>query len=472
MSSPLFTDFYQLTMMSGYLEAGKMAQNSVFELFFRKVPQQGAFCIAAGLEQALDFLENLQCSREEIEYLRGLRLFDESFLKYLETFRFEGDIWALPEGTAVFPQQPLVRVEAPLPQAQLVESALLNILNFQTLIATKAARVCHAAGPEGQVMEFGLRRAQGPDGAMSASRAAFIGGCGATSNALAGMKFGIPVRGTQAHSWIMSFPSELEAFRAYAHRYPDTALLLVDTYDTLGSGVPNAILVARELAERGHSLAGIRLDSGDLAELSQGARKMLDEAGFPQVRIVASNDLDEYLVESLRTQGARIDSWGVGTQLVTSKQEPALGGVYKLVSIQEAGGWRPTIKLSANPAKSTLPGVKQIYRASQQGHFVGDVLALNEEAPPEGTSLVHDSLYQKPAYTLRGDRFEPLLQHVMAKGRRLQASPALTQVRERSLRQLASLPVGCLRLQNPALYASGLSDPLFQLRQRLIQERH
>lgn len=471
MLSPLFTDFYQLTMMSGYLEAGKDKQNSVFELFFRKIPQQGGFCLLSGLEPALEYLEKLRFSPEELEYLASLKLFNQAFIEQLRDFRFQGSVWAIPEGTVVFPHQPLMRIEASLPEAQLVESALLNIINFNTLIATKAARVVHAAGKDGQVLEFGLRRAQGPDGAMSASRAAFVGGCGATSNTLAGMRYGIPVRGTQAHSWIMSFADELESFRAYAHRYPDSALLLVDTYDTLGSGVPNAITVARELREQGHELAGIRLDSGDLAALSIEARRMLDDAGFPNVRIVASNDLDEYLVESLRAQGARIDTWGVGTQLVTSKQEPALGGVYKLVSIQEGDHWRPCMKLSSNPGKSTSPGVKQVYRAYREGHFAGDLVSLANEAPPRSGCSVHDPLYVTQPQSLQADHFEPLLSKVMEHGQRVRPAPALTEIRQRGLEQLDKLPVGCLRLQNPHLYPNGLSDGLFEMRQNLLSSR-
>lgn len=471
MQSPLFTDFYQLTMMSGYLEAGKDKQNSVFELFFRKIPQQGAFCLLSGLEPALEYLENLQFSDEELGYLASLKMFNQAFLDQLKSFRFRGTVWAIPEGTVVMPHQPLMRIEASLPEAQLIESALLNMINFNTLIATKAARVVSAAGSESQVLEFGLRRAQGPDGAMSASRAAFVGGCVATSNSLAGMRYGIPVRGTQAHSWIMSFGDELESFRAYANRYPDSALLLVDTYDTLGSGVPNAIQVARELQERGHKLSGIRLDSGDLAQLSIAARQMLDEAGFPEVRIVASNDLDEYLVESLLAQGARIDTWGVGTQLVTSKQDPALGGVYKLVSIQEGEQWRPCMKISSNPGKATSPGVKQIYRGSSDGQFVGDVLALASEPAPQPGSSIHDPLYVTPPQTIEATHFEPLLEKVMEKGRRTRSAPALTDIRQRGLDQLSRLPVGCLRLQNPAIYPNGLSDELFQLRQQLLIAR-
>ena len=469
MTSPLFTDIYQLTMLKGYLEAGKSRQNSVFELFFRKIPQQGAFCIAAGLADALAYLQQLRFSSQEIAYLESLKHFGGDFLDYLRSFRFEGDVWAIPEGSVVMPQQPLMQIRAPLPQAQLVESALLNILNFQTLIATKAARVCLAAG-DGQVLEFGLRRAQGPDGAMSASRAAYIGGCHATSNALAGMQFGIPVKGTQAHAWIMSFSSELEAFRAYARSYPDSALLLVDTYDTLQSGVPHAIEVARELRESGHRLAGIRLDSGDLAALSIEARRMLDEAGFPEVRIAASNDLDEYTIASLRSQGACIDTWGVGTQLVTSNKEPALGGVYKLVTIQDGENWRPTLKLSSNPAKSTLPGRKQVYRGLAKGQFVGDLIALEEEAVPKGRAILRDPLYHQPPQKVQAESFEPMLIEVMRQGQVLTTELSLSKIRQRALDQINQLPKGCKRQENPAYYPWGISRPLFELRQRLQEE--
>lgn len=469
MLSPLFTDFYQLTMAQGYFSSGRPGHPVVFELFFRKVPQEGGYCLAAGLETALDYLENLRFAPEEIDYLKSLKQFSDGFLDYLRDFRFRASVDAVAEGTVVQPQQPLLRVRGGLLEAQLVESALLNLLNFQTLIATKAARVSTAAAGR-QVLEFGMRRAQGPDGALSASRAAFIGGCTATSNALAGKEFNIPVRGTQAHSWVMSFGDELEAFRAYAKAYPDSALLLVDTYDTLGSGVPNAIQVARELAEQGHRLAGIRLDSGDLAVLSRGARAMLDEAGFADVKIAASNDLDEYLVESLLLQGAPIDVWGVGTQLVTSRQDPALGGVYKLVAIREGEGWRACMKLSSQPAKSTHPAPKQVYRAWQGDRIAGDVICLEAEAAPSGSIELRDPLYVGSGRLLRADRFEPLLQPVMQEGRRIAPSPPLLQVQEHARAQLKALPPECLRLQNPALYPQGISPALFELRTQLQQK--
>ena len=464
----LFTDFYQLTMLSGYFHNQKQHQRSIYELFFRKIPVKGGYCITAGLEQALEYMESLHFTPQDIDYLAGLKLFPGAFLDWLKDFRFRGSAWAVPEGTAVFPNEPLLQIHATLPEAQLVESAVLNLLNFQTLVATKASRVCFAAtGTE--VLEFGMRRAQGPDGAMSASRGAYIGGCSATSNAEAGHLFNIPVRGTQAHAWIMSFPSELESFRAYAAAFPSTCMLLVDTYDTLLSGVPNAITVGHELAAQGHRLMGIRLDSGDLAELSRAARVMLDEAGLTEAKIVASNDLDEDLVETLRAQGSRIDIWGVGTQLVTCKDEPALGGVYKLVAIEEGDQFRPTLKISANPGKITSPGCKQIWRAlDDNGHFLGDIIALESETA--APTRILDPLYAMPAQQLAGASYEKLLVPVMKDGVRLAPSPPLTQIRERARDQLSRLPQACRRLHNPQLYPVGLSPELFELRRRLLEE--
>lgn len=460
----LLTDFYQLTMLAGYFESGKMNQAAVFDLYFRKIPQKGGYCVAAGLELALEYLESLRFSADDLDYLRSTKTFSEAFLEYLRTFRFAGTVYAIPEGTLVFPGEPLLRVHASLPEAQLVESALLNIVNFQTLIATKAARICTAAGPT-RVVEFGLRRAQGVDGAMSASRAAYLGGCSATSNTLAGKVYGIPVRGTQAHSWIMSFADELEAFRAYARHYPDSCLLLVDTYDTLGSGVPNAITVGLELQAAGHKFTGIRLDSGDLAYLSKQARAMLDAAGLTEASILASNDLDEYLVESLLQQGARIDTWGVGTRLVTSKDDPALGGIYKLVAIDVDGVMEPRIKISANPEKVTFPGLKQIWRS---GDLRGDVLALLDERIV-GDVTVYDPLYAHMAYALSpGPGWQPLLQPVMQEGRRLAAPEPLTELRKRALAGLAQLREEHKRLQNADQYRVGLSPELFELRSRMI----
>ena len=357
----MLTDLYQLTMMNGYFRRGRANDVAVFDLFFRSNAVI-TYSVAAGLEQAIDYIEHISFSSSDIEYLRSLQLFDEEFLEYLRAFRFTGDVYAVPEGTLVFPEEPILTVKAPVCEAQFVETALLNIINHQTLIATKAAKVSYAAKGDA-VMEFGLRRAQGPDAGLYGARAAVIGGCRSTSNVLAGKLFDVPVAGTHAHSWVMNFPSEYDAFRAYAELYPDACLLLVDTYDTLKSGVPNAIRVFEELRAAGHEPKGIRLDSGDLAYLSKKARQMLDEAGYPNALICASGDLDEKLIVSLKSQGAKIDLWGVGTKLITSADLPALGGVYKLAAVYPAeGGAVNKIKLSDNTAKITNPAFKEVFR--------------------------------------------------------------------------------------------------------------
>ena len=467
----LLTDLYQLTMMAGYHGLEKTKQQSCFELFFRRLPFSGGFAVAAGLQTAVDYLQNLRFQDNDLEYLRSLGLFSESFLQWLKDFRFEGDVDALPEGELVFPGEPLLRVRAPLPQAQLVESALLNILNFQTLIATKAARI-YLASKKAPILEFGLRRAQGVDGALSASRAAFIGGCEATSNVLSGRKYGIPVRGTHAHSWIMSFSSELEAFRAYANLYPDGCTLLVDTYDTLGSGVPNAVKVGLELAERGHELKGIRLDSGDLAYLSKRARAMLDEAGLNATKIIASNDLNEEVIADLIDQEARIDIWGVGTQLVTSHDQPALGGVYKLVAAEDENGkMQPRIKVSSNMEKITVPGIKQLYRAfSQDEKMLGDCLATVDETPPTGFCTTYHPHYATGQLSLDAPVWRPLLQPVLRQGKVLLEEQPLSSLRQRFLNNLQALPLECQRRVNPHIYWVGLSANLRDLRDRLLEQ--
>ena len=327
----LMTDLYELTMMQGYFLHKDRNETVIFDAFYRNNPCSGGYAISAGLEQVIQYIKELRFDQEDIDYLASLGIFRQDFLEYLSTFRFSGDIYAIPEGTVMFPREPVIKVVAPIMEAQLVETAILNIINHQSLIATKAARVCYAARGDG-IMEFGLRRAQGPDAGTYGARAAMIGGCIGTSNVLCGQLFGVPVKGTHAHSWIMSFPDEYTAFKTYADMYPSACILLVDTYDTLKSGVPNAIRVFTELREAGIPLTfyGIRLDSGDLAYLSKKARKMLDDAGFPDAVISASNDLDEYLIDSLKAQGAAITSWGVGTNLITSKDNPSFGGVYKL----------------------------------------------------------------------------------------------------------------------------------------------
>jgi nicotinate phosphoribosyltransferase len=472
MNLALLTDLYQLTMMGGYQANHKMQQRAVFDLFFRKVPDGGGYCVAAGLGPALDYLRSLRFDPEAIAYLRELGLFDDAFLAWLADFCFTGDVMAVPEGTLVFPGEPLLRVSGTLPEVQLVETTLLNIINFQTLVATKAARICQAA--EGaSVLEFGLRRAQGPDGALSASRAAYVGGVHATSNVEAGRQFAIPVKGTHAHSWVMSFDSELEAFRAYARAYPDHCTFLVDTFDTLQSGLPNAITVAHEMEASGHRLEAIRLDSGDLAYLSKESRRMLDEAGLGYVKIVASSDLDEWLIHDLKNQGARIDVWGVGTKLVTAYSTPALGGVYKLASASDASGAMVArIKLSSNPEKTTSPGVKQVWRFyDAEGRMLGDVIALEEESFAAGRKVVsRHPMHFFEKRTLAAARVEPLLQPAMRQGACVAELPPLSESRARTAAALASLRAEHKRFYNADLYWVGLSQSLFGLRARLIEQ--
>ena len=366
-------------MAYGYWKLGRAEQEAVFHLFFRKPPFRGGYAIAAGLGPAIEFVAEFAFDASDIDYLASLTgndgqpLFEADFLQYLAKLRLQCDIDAMPEGTVAFGQEPLLRVRGPMLQCQILETALLNIVNFQTLIATKAARICSAAAGD-PVVEFGLRRAQGTNGALAASRAAYIGGCSATSNVLAGKLFGIPVRGTHAHSWVMSFDTEADAFEGYARVMPNNAVFLVDTYDTL-EGVRRAVEAGKQLRERGHEMAGIRLDSGDLAFLSIEARKMLDDAGFPNAQILATNDLDETIIENLKAQGAKISVWGVGTKLVTAYDEPALGGVYKLGAVRDEGGvWHPKVKLSEQAAKTSIPGILQVRRYETEAGFVGDMI--------------------------------------------------------------------------------------------------
>ncbi|WP_370327150.1 nicotinate phosphoribosyltransferase [Euzebya sp.] len=408
--SALFTDFYELTMMAGYADAGLADAPATFDLFFRRPPEGVSVLVSAGQQLALDFLEALRFTDEDLAYLRTTPL-PAAFVDSLADLRFTGDVHAVPEGTPVFANEPVLRVEAPLAQAQLVETALLNAICYSSLVASNAAEVRLAAGDRG-VLEFGARRAHGPDGALSASRAAFVGGCDSTSNVEAGHRFGIPVSGTQAHAWVMAFPSELESFRAYATTFPDACVLLVDTYDTLGVGVPNAITVAREMRARGQRLQGIRLDSGDLSALATGAREQLDAAGFEEVQIVASGDLDARRVAELCRAGAPIDSFGVGTALVTAKQDPTISGVYKLAHLADVD----VAKISSNPGKTTDPGRKQVWRTDD-----GDVIGLADEDRP-GT---------------------PLLNQVMADGRRIADLPDLARIRAQAIESRGWLQARC-----------------------------
>lgn len=473
-SLALLTDLYQLTMAFAYWRAGVHEREAVFHLFFRKNPFGGGYTIACGTERAAEFVATLSFEGEDLEYLASLRagdgsrLFSDAFLDYLEDSSPALDVDVVREGTAVFPHEPLVRVRGPVLWGQIIETALLNFVNFETLIATKAARVCHAAG-SAPVLEFGLRRAQGIDGALSASRAAYVGGCAATSNVLAGRLFGIPVRGTHAHSWVMFFDREREAFDRYADAMPNNCTLLVDTYDTI-EGVKNAIEVGLRLKREGHALAGIRIDSGDLAYLSQKARKMLDEAGFTKAVIVASNDLDETIIESLRAQGAQIGSYGVGTKLATAFDQPALGGVYKLSCVRdEHGEWKDRIKLSEQIVKVSTPGIQQVRRFKVGTEWVGDAIwDISDEAPTH--PLIIDPI--EPTKRKRipeGAVGTDLLEPAVKKGHRILWADPITMARARTRSELAGLHDGVKRLLNPHTYPAGLDERLYDRRMTLVE---
>lgn len=466
----LLTDFYQLTMMNGYLKSGVANQTAVFDLFFRQKGQL-TYAISAGLEQAIDYIQNLHFDAEDIEYLKEQKVFSQEFLDYLKDFKFTGDIYAVREGEPVFPMEPILVVKAPLIQAQLIETALLNIINHQTLIATKASRINTVAG-EGKVVEFGLRRAQGPDAGIYGTRASIIGGCNGTSNVLSAQMFGISAKGTHAHSWVLSFPSELEAFRAFANIYPDSCLLLVDTYDTIKSGVPNAITVFKELREKGHKPVGIRLDSGDLAYLSKKARKMLDEAGFEDAIIFVSNDIDEYLISSLNAQGAKIDRYGIGTKLITSEDMPSLGGVYKLAQIEKDGQAIPKIKLSNSIEKITNPGFKTVYRIydKETKMAVADLIALVGETLPKPLTLTHETERWKQM-TLADYDVKELLTPIFKAGKLVYEIPSLTQSAEYCKNSLALFEDEYKRITNPHIHKVDLSDGLYNLKQNLLKTK-
>jgi len=464
----LMTDLYQLTMLAGYYAEGMHEQPATFDLFFRTPPYRGSFAVFAGLEPALDYLEQLRFTPRELDYLAGLGLFRPEFLAYLKDFRFRGRVTAPREGEIVFPHEPLLTVEGTLAEAQFVETALLNIINFQTLVATKAARLTLAAG-DSEVIEFGLRRAQGPDGGLSVARAASIGGVGSTSNVWAGETFGLPVKGTHAHSWVMAFPDELSAFRAYAECFPDSSVLLVDTYDTLTSGLPNALTVARELRAQGHELLGVRLDSGDLAYLSKAARSMFDEAGFPEVKIVASNELDEHVIDSIRHEGGRIDIYGVGTRLATCAGEGggALGGVYKLVRF--AGEAR--LKTTSDLAKATLPDRKRLVRyLAPDGRFELDLMCLEDEVLESGDIIVDPTAPERSRPCPVALTSEELRQEVMRDGRRLRPARPLEELCSYCRQRLRQMPEGTLRLVNPHRYKVSISPGIDRLRRTLRGE--
>ncbi len=467
----LLTDLYQLTMMNGYFEKGRKEETAVFDLFFR---QNGTitYSLACGLEQAVDYILNLRFDESDIAYLKSLNVFSDKFLEYLKDFKFTGDLYAVKEGTVVFPGEPILTVKAPIMQAQLIETALLNMINFQTLIASKSAKINYAAKGDA-ILEFGLRRAQAPDAGVYGARAAVIGGCSSTSNVLAGKLFDIPVSGTHAHSWVMNFKDEYTAFMEYAKVYPDNTLLLVDTYDTLKSGVPNAIKVFDYLRANGHEPKGIRLDSGDLAYLSKKAREMLDKAGYPNAKICASGDLDEQLINSLKNQGAKIDIWGVGTKLITSADMPALGGVYKLSAvIDENGEVTPKIKVSDNTAKITNPGFKNIFRVydNRTGKAEADFIGLRSEKPIDTSKplvLTHPTERWKKIiftdYTVR-----PLQVDVIKGGKLVYKLPTLKEIKAYAKQEMDSFWDEYKRLDSPHLFKVDLSDELYELKKTML----
>jgi len=474
-SLALLTDLYQITMASAYHASGMEMTEACFHLFFRTSPFDGGYAIACGLEQAMAYLEDLRFTDPDIAYLAeqtgndGRPLFGEEFLSWLSDLRFTLDVDAMPEGTAVFPREPLLRVCGPIVQCQLVETALLNAINFQTLVATKASRVCLAAAGD-PVVEFGLRRAQGPDGGVSASRAAYVGGCVGTSNTLAGARFGIPVSGTHAHSWVMAWDTELAAFEAYAEALPNNCTFVVDTYDSL-EGARHAVQVGRKLREQGHELIGVRIDSGDLAWLSKRVREILDEGGFPGAHIVASNELDEHLITSLKDQGACIDTWGVGTKLATAWDQPALGGVYKLSAVRPDGeaAWTPRVKVSEQTAKVTTPGVLGVRRYRRDdGSLAGDMV-YDVTRPPAGEVTMIDPADLTRRKCFAADAaFEELLVPVFRTGRLVYDRPAIAAVRGRAAASLSSLDSSITRFLNPHTYPVGLEKSVNDIRTELV----
>ncbi len=474
-SLSLLTDLYELTMAYGYWKKGIADKEAVFHLFFRRKPFNGGFAVAAGLETFLEFIDQFQYSSSDLSHLEQLKsddgnpLFEKAFLDYLSKLSFQVDIDAVPEGTPIFPYEPLVRVQGPILHAQLLESPLLNIINFQTLIATKAARICWAARPD-PVVEFGIRRAQGIDGALSAARAAFIGGCESTSNVLAGKLYDIPVRGTHAHSWIMAFDEERISFEAFADVMPCNCIFLVDTYDTV-QGVKKAIDVGKEMRKKGIEMGGVRIDSGDLAHLSIQIRKLLDEGGFPQAQIMASNELDEHIINDLKRQGAKINVWGVGTNLITGKDQPALDGVYKLSAIRDAkGGWHNKIKVSEQLVKMTDPGILQVRRYFNKRENIADMvydIQTELKSRPQFIDPLDPTRSQLATDALS---YRDLLVPVFSKGKRIYSSASLKNIREKTFEELAMFHPAMRRFLYPQPYFVGLEKSLYETKLKLIQE--
>lgn len=473
----LLTDLYEITMMQAYFKNNNKNKMAIFDVFYRRNPMDGGYAISAGLEQVIEYINNLHFTEDDINYLASLKIFEDDFLDYLKNFKFTGDIYAIPEGSVMFPREPMLKVIAPIMEAQFIETAILNILNHQSLIATKAARICYAAEGDG-IMEFGLRRAQGPDAGIYGARAAVIGGCAGTSNVLTGQMFDVPVMGTHAHSWIMSFDDEYTAFYTYAKLYPMACTLLVDTYDTLNSGVPNAIKVFKQMKKEGIELKnyGIRLDSGDLAYLSKKARKMLDDAGFKDATITASNDLDEFLIASLKMQGAEITNWGVGTNLITSKDCPSFGGVYKLAAIMEDGeNFTPKIKLSDNSEKITNPGNKKIYRIyeKENNKIKADLICLENETFTENEDMhlfnPHEP-WKKTVLKAGTFTLKEMLVKVFDKGQCVYHSDSVMKLRDFAISEMETLWEETKRFENPHQVYVDLSQKLYDIKISLLEK--
>ncbi|MFX3616382.1 MAG: nicotinate phosphoribosyltransferase [Sporolactobacillus sp.] len=466
----MLVDFYELTMGNSYLEEGVGDQIVYFDMYFRRVPDGGGYCVMAGVDQLIEYLQNLRFTKDDINYLRSLKTFSEQFINYLENFKFTCDVWAIPEGYPVFPNEPLVTVRGPAIQAQLLETMVLVTINHQTLIATKASRICRVAGSR-PVMEFGSRRAQGYDGAIYGARAAVIGGCSATANTLAGMMFDIPVSGTMAHSWVQLFDSELEAFRAWARAYPDQCLVLIDTYNVLKSGLPNAITVFKELRKQGHEPLGIRIDSGDITYLTTLVRKALDDAGFPKTSIVISNSLDEHIIKDVLAEGAQINSFGVGERLITAKSEPVFGGVYKLVAVEKNGRIVPRIKISENEEKITNPGFKKIYRVYEKDadKAIADLICNYDEELDESQPLtLFDPVFTWKKKTLKRYKLERLRKKIFDHGQLVYNSLKVLQIRDFGKKQLERQWGEVLRFENPHNYFVDLSQEVWNSKFRLL----
>ena len=468
----MLTDYYEFTMSNGYFLNGMKDKVAVFDMFFRNIPDNGGFAIFAGLEQLVHYLENLRFTPQDIEYFRSKKVFDEQFLDYLANFRFSCDVWAMEEGTPIFPNEPIVTVKGPVIQAQLVETMILLTINHQSLVATKANRMVRAAGDK-LIMEFGSRRAQGYDAAILGARATYIGGCGATACAITDRDYGVPAVGTMAHSWVQMFDSEYEAFKSYAQIYPDDCTLLVDTYNVLKSGIPNAIKVFNEvILPLGHRPKGVRIDSGDIAYLSKKARKMLDEAGFADVKIVASNSLDEYIIRDLQLQGAKIDSFGIGERLITSKSDPVFGGVYKLVAVEKDGEFIPKIKVSESPEKITNPHFKKVYRLfDSNGKAVADYVCVHDEQLDTQnpiTLTIFDPLATWKKCTLENVTAKEMLQPIFRQGKLVYQLPDIQQIRSHCKQQVDTLWDEVKRFENPHNYYVDLSQKLWDIKNDLL----